>query len=79
MKQSTRSGVSEVESGPAASEDSPGASNRDLPDKVSSLADPRATSSETPAADGSVPYRIAALIAMLLLALASLGIWLYSR
>lgn len=79
MKQSMRPDVSDVESGAAPSEHSSGASNRDLPDEVTSLADPRATSSESPAPDGSVGYRIAALIAMLLLALATLVIWFYLR
>jgi hypothetical protein len=79
MKQSTRSGISDVESGPAPSENSLGASNRDLPDKVTSFSDPRANSSESPAPDGSVGYRIAALIAMVLLALATLIIWFYLR
>lgn len=79
MKRSTGSGVSDVESGASPSENATGAPNRDLSDKVSSFADPHATSSESPAVDGSVGYRIAALIAMLLLALASLAIWLYFR
>jgi hypothetical protein len=79
VKQSTGSHLSDVEAGASTSENASGAANSDLPDKVSSFADPQATSSESPAVDGSVRYRIAALIAMLLLALASMGIWLYSR
>jgi cobalamin biosynthesis Mg chelatase CobN len=79
MKQSTPSGISEVESGATPSENSLSASNADFPDNLSSLADPHATSSESPAPDGSVGYRIAALIAMLLLALATLVIWFYLR
>jgi hypothetical protein len=79
MKQSTRPGVSDAESGAAPSENSLRASNRNFPDEVTNFSDPNATSSESPAVDGSVRYRIAALIAMLLLALASLAIWFYSR
>ena len=78
MKQSTRSGVSDVESATAPNEDSLGASNGDLPDKVTGFSDPL-TSSDSPAPDGSVGYRIAALIAMVLLALATLIIWFYLR
>jgi len=87
MKQSTRSGVSDVESGASPSDNSIGAANRnpservtkDPSERVISFADSRATSSETPAPDGSIGYRIAALIAMVLLALATLVIWFYLR
>ena len=79
MKRSMRSGVSDVESDASPSDNSIGAANRDPSERVTSFADPRATSSETPAPDGSIGYRIAALIAMVLLALATLVIWFYLR
>jgi len=79
MKRTTRSGLSDGESGTSRIDNSIDASNRDLPDKVTRFSDPRATSGESPAPDGSVGYRIAALIAMVLLALATLVIWFYLR
>jgi serine/threonine protein kinase/pimeloyl-ACP methyl ester carboxylesterase/tetratricopeptide (TPR) repeat protein len=48
-----------------------------LSEHPTSLAETRPTSSDTQSGEGSVRYRIAALIAMLLLAVASLGVWYY--
>jgi hypothetical protein len=79
MKRSMPGVSDDVESIASPSEYPIGASNKDLPEAATSLADPCATSSNTPAGDGSVRYRIAALIAMLLLALAALAIWFYLR
>jgi len=79
MKRSTQLGVSREIESIAVGENSPGASDGDLPHEVTNLADPRVTSSESPAPDGSVGYRIAALIAMVLLAIATLMIWFYLR
>jgi hypothetical protein len=80
MKRSTPSEVSgDVESIASHRENSIGASNSDLPEEATSPADPRTTSSNTPAGEGSIGYRIAAMIAMLLLALTALGIWFYFR
>jgi hypothetical protein len=80
MKRSTPSGVSsDVESIASQSENSVVASDRDLSEDATGLPDPRATSSDAPIGEGSMGYRIAAMIAMLLLALAALGIWLFFR
>jgi len=80
MKRSTPSDISgDVESIASPGEYSSGASNRDSSSAATSLADPRATSSNAPAGEGSIRYRIAALIAMLFLALAALVIWFYLR
>lgn len=79
MKRSTRSDVTGGESGPLPSDSSIGGSNRARSERVTSFSDPLTTSSESPAPDGSVGYRIAALIAMVLLALATLVIWFYLR
>jgi hypothetical protein len=75
----TPSVSSDVESIASPGENSSGASNRDSSSAETSLADPRATSSNAPAGEGSIRYRIAALIAMLFLALAGLVIWFYLR
>ena len=80
MKRTMPSSVSsDVESIDSPGENSSGASNRNSSAAASSLADPRATSSNAPAGEGSIRYRIGALIAMLLLALAALVIWFYLR
>jgi len=80
MKRSTPSDVSDdVESIASPGENSSGAPNRDSSSAATSLADPRVTSSNAPAGEGSIRYRIAALIAMLFLALAALVIWFYLR
>jgi hypothetical protein len=80
MKRSTPSEVSgDVESIPSHRENSTGASSRNLSEVATRVADPGATSSNHPAGEGSMGYRIAAMIAMLLLALAALGIWFYFR
>ena len=50
-----------------------------LSEQPTSLAEARPTSTDTQTGEGSVRYRIAALMAMLLLAVASLGIWYYFR
>jgi len=52
---------------------------KDLSEPATSIADPRTTSSDAPAGEGSIGYRVAALLAMLLLALAALVIWFYLR
>lgn len=48
-------------------------------EQATSLADPRPTRSDTESRDGSMRYRVAALVAMLLLAIGALGlgIWYY--
>jgi hypothetical protein len=80
MKPSTPSDVSgDVESSASPGEYSIGASNRDLSEAATSLADPRSTSRNAPAGEGSIRYRIVALIAMLLLAVAAMVIWFYLR
>jgi serine/threonine protein kinase/pimeloyl-ACP methyl ester carboxylesterase/Flp pilus assembly protein TadD len=48
-----------------------------LSEQATSLAEPRPTRSDGPTPDGSIRYRIGALVAMLLLALAALGVWYY--
>jgi eukaryotic-like serine/threonine-protein kinase len=50
-----------------------------LSEQPTSLADARPTSTDTHIGEGSIRYRIAALVAMLLLAVATLGIWYYFR
>jgi hypothetical protein len=48
-------------------------------EQTPSLSEPRPTRSDTKSGDGSLRYRVAALVAMLLLAIGALclGIWLY--
>jgi len=55
--------------------DSGGASS----EQVTGLAEPRPTRSDTESGDGSMRYRVVALVAMLLLAVGALGlgIWYY--
>jgi len=48
-----------------------------LSDQATSLIEPRSTSSEANRGDGSIRYRIGALVAMLLLAIGTLGLWYY--
>ena len=52
---------------------------KDLSEPAASIANSRDTSGNTPGGDGSIRYRIAALLAMLLLALAALAVWFYLR
>jgi hypothetical protein len=58
-----------------AAKDSEGASSV----RATSLTEPRPTRSDTESGDGSIRYRVAALVAMLLLAIGALGlgIWFY--
>ena len=51
----------------------------DVSEQPTSLAEPRLTSSSSGAGEGSIRYRIGALVAMLLLAVITLGIWFYYR
>ena len=48
-----------------------------LSEQATSLAEPRPTRSDGHTPDGSIRYRIGALVAMLLLAVGALGIWYY--
>jgi serine/threonine protein kinase/pimeloyl-ACP methyl ester carboxylesterase/tetratricopeptide (TPR) repeat protein len=50
-----------------------------LSERPASLAEARPTSADTQAGDGSIRYRITALVAMLLLAVITLAIWFYYR
>jgi eukaryotic-like serine/threonine-protein kinase len=56
-----------------APKDSEGAAS----EQATSLAEPRPTRSDSQPPEGSVRYRIGALVAMLLLAVGALGIWYY--
>jgi hypothetical protein len=80
MKQSMPSHVvADVESIDAGGENPAGASNNDLSKTASSGDERQAALGSIPAGEGSIRYRIAALIAMLLLALIGLAIWFYLR
>jgi hypothetical protein len=46
---------------------------------ATSLTEPRVTRSDSNTTDGSVRYRIGVMVAMLLLAIAALIVWYYSR
>lgn len=50
-----------------------------LSDQATSRAEPRATASDGESGDGSIGYRVAALIAMLLLAIGALAVLYYLR
>lgn len=51
----------------------------DLPKNATILAEARATSSDRQAGEGSIGYRIAAMVAMFLLALAGFLFWYFGR
>jgi hypothetical protein len=70
---------SDVRSIDSRGENSTGASNKDLSEASSSGDEPRAASGNIGAGEGSIGYRIAALIAMLLLAVIALANWVYLR
>jgi len=53
--------------------------NADLSEQETSLAEPRPTSDEGRLGEGSIRYRVAAMVAMLLLALVTLCIWYFGR
>ena len=67
------SGADSVANQQIAAKDSEGASSA----QTTSLAAPRPTRSDSHTPEGSIRYRIAALVAMLLLAVGALGIWYY--
>lgn len=48
-----------------------------LSEQATSLTEPRPTASDARAGDGSIRYRVTALIAMLILAIGTLGVWYY--
>ena len=54
-------------------------SNADIDklEQVTSLAEPRPTRSDAHVSEGSIRYRVAALVAMLLLAIGALSVWYY--
>jgi hypothetical protein len=56
-----------------------GGPKADLPRDASMAADARSTSDSEQRGEGSVGYRIAAMIAMFLLALVTIVIWYFSR
>jgi len=49
-----------------------------LSEQAISLAEPRSTRSDTESGDGSIRYRVTALVAMLLLAIGALGLGVWS-
>ena len=63
----------------AKQEGGSGDKDDDLPKDATIPAEARATSSEGPAGEGSIGYRIAAMVAMFLLALAGFLFWFFSR
>jgi hypothetical protein len=69
------SGTDSVANQQRAAKDSEVASS----EQATSLTEPRPTRSDTESGDGSLRYRMAALLAMLLLAIGALGlgIWFY--
>lgn len=69
------SGTDSVATQKFAAKDSEGASA----EQATSLTEPRPTRSDGPTSDGSIRYRVTALVAMLLLAIGAmgLGIWYY--
>jgi hypothetical protein len=67
------SGTDSVANQQVAAKDPEGASS----EQATSLTEPRPTRSDTESGDGSMRYRVAALVAMLLLALAALGVLYY--
>jgi hypothetical protein len=69
------SGTDSFASQKFAAKDSEGVSS----EQATSLTEPRPTRSDTESGDGSMRYRVAALVAMLLLGIGALGlgIWFY--
>jgi hypothetical protein len=69
------SGIDSFANEQVAAKGSEGASSQ----QATSLTEPRPTRSDSESADGSMRYRLAALVAMLLLAIGALGlgVWLY--
>jgi len=62
----------------AKQEGGSGDKDDDLP-KDATIPEARATSSEGPAGEGSIGYRIVAMVAMFLLALAGFLFWFFGR
>jgi|GEM_PF-210548 len=75
MQRSVATGVTDTDIAPP----SIGASGTDvvLSEQATSLAEPRQTRSDGQTPEGSIRYRIAMLVAMLILALATIAIWYY--
>jgi eukaryotic-like serine/threonine-protein kinase len=76
MRRSSAPDLSDTDSDASqrfAAKDSEGA----LLEQATSLAEPRPTRSDGHTPDGSIRYRIGALVAMLLLAVGALGVWYY--
>ena len=63
----------------AKQEGGTGDKDDDLPKEATIQAEARATSSEGQVGEGSIGYRIAAMVAMFLLALAGFLFWFFSR
>jgi TolB-like protein/Tfp pilus assembly protein PilF len=76
MKRSTGSGVSGTDTA-VDQQVASRISEVALSEQATSLAEPRPTRSDAHVPDGSIRYRVAALIGMLLLALAALAVWYY--
>jgi hypothetical protein len=71
--------LSDLRSIDSRGENSADASNQDPAEAASGADQPQAAPDNIPAGEGSMRYRIAALIAMLLLAVIALAIWVYLR
>lgn len=79
MTRSTASGVDVANTGVINQRLATKDADIGLSEQATSLGAPRPTRSDGHAPDGSIRYRVAALIAMLLLALGSLAVWYYFR
>jgi serine/threonine protein kinase len=78
MKRTGVSGVHRVDSIPER-KSSGSSAEADRPAAETNFAETTRAPDDAPARDGSIVYRVAALIAMLILAITAFGLWLYFR